>query len=102
MTGVQTCALPISMSMIAESIYENYNGNTYDTGFSSDTIEKAVYTATYNAVSAALGNSTILRQMLTEVQNGHEIKLDGNIVAESTRRIANAYTSSQGEPYFEI
>ena len=91
-----------TMSMIAESIYENYNGNTYDTGFSSDTIEKAVYTATYNAVSAALGNSTILRQMLTEVQNGHEIKLDGNIVAESTRRIANAYTSSQGEPYFEI
>lgn len=51
-----------AMGMIAESIYENYNGSAAESGFSPDIIERAVYTATYNAVSAAMNNSSLLRE----------------------------------------
>ena len=51
-----------AMGMIAESIYENYNGGAAESGFSPDSIKRAVYTATYNAVSAAMNNSSLLRE----------------------------------------
>lgn len=97
--------LPLSdkkaMGMVADSIYENYNGNYADSRFSYD-IEEVVYRATYNAVSSAVENSAILRHITEEIQRGHTINLDGEAVAENTRRIANKYTSSQGETYFLI
>lgn len=51
-----------AMGMIAESIYENYNGSVAESGFSPDVIERAVYTATYNAVSAAMNNSSAMKE----------------------------------------
>lgn len=51
-----------AMGMIAESIYENYNGGAAESVFSPDSIKRAVYTATYNAVSAAMNNSSLLRE----------------------------------------
>lgn len=91
-----------TMSMIAESIYENYNGNAAESGFSPDIIERAVYTATYNAVSAAIGNSRTLSDIKEMIKEGHVIEMDGREVSEIVRKHANAYTNSQGEPYFEI
>ena len=91
-----------TMSMIAESIYENYNGSVAESGFSPDIIERAVYTATYNAVSAAIGNSRTLSDIKEMIKEGHVIEMDGREVSEIVRKHANAYTNSQGEPYFEI
>lgn len=91
-----------TMSMIAESIYENYNGNAEDLGISADSIERAVYTATYNAVSAAIGNSRMLSDIKGLIEEGHIIEMDGREVSGIVRKYANAYTNSQGEPYFAI
>ena len=91
-----------TMSMIAESIYDNYNGSANNLEFSADSIERAVYTATYNAVSAAIGNSRMLSDIKGLIEEGHVIEMDGREVSGIVRKHANAYTSSQGEPYFVI
>lgn len=91
-----------TMSMIAESIYDNYNGSANNLEFSADSIERAVYTATYNAVSAAIGNSRMLSDIKGLIEEGHVIEMDGREVSGIVRKHANAYTNSQGEPYFVI
>ena len=72
-----------AMGMIAESIYENYNGGAAESGFSPDVIERAVYTATYNAVSAAIGNSTMLRDIRNSVEEGKTITIGQDEIGRS-------------------
>lgn len=65
-------------------------------------IESAVYRATYNAVSSAINNSKTLGDIKDSVEKGHDLVLDDGVIAGRTRKIANAYTHSQGEPFFDI
>ena len=59
-------------------IPQNSNGN-----LEIGNIERAVYTATYNAFSSAIGNSKLLNDILDEVEKGHTINLDGTPVYKS-------------------
>lgn len=68
----------------------------------SDTIEKAIYTATYNAVSSAIGNSKTLGDIKNLIKEGRVIEMDGREVSEVVRQYANNYTRAQGEPYFSF
>lgn len=61
--------------------------------------------AEYQQDSYGQGNAetnTLLREVLSELRKGHIIELDDGVIAGSTRKIANNYTRSQGEPYFAI
>lgn len=46
----------------------------------ADSIENAVYKATYNAVSSAIRNSKLLNDMLDEVKKGHTVTMDGTAI----------------------
>lgn len=52
----------------------------------------------YNQSNAE--TNALLREVLSELRKGHTIELDDGVIAGRTRKIANSYTSSQGEPYF--
>lgn len=52
----------------------------------------------YNQSNAE--TNALLREVLSELRKGHTIELDDGVIAGRTRKIANSYTSSQGESYF--
>lgn len=82
----------------SENTYEpqnNFGGSEM-----SGMMERAVYNATYNAVSSAIGNSKTLGDIKDLIKEGRVIEIDGREVSEVVRQYANNYTMAQGKPYF--
>ena len=80
--------LPLSdkkaMGMVADSVYENYSGINADTGFFGGDIEGIIYTATYNAVSAAIGNSKMLVDIKDLVAKGRTVTIEQDEVGRAS------------------
>lgn len=82
-----------------ESLFENFEyayASAY-TPLCNATQEFREDSSEYNAEI-----NILLRELLSEIRKGHIIEMDGRIVAENTRKYANAYTRTQGKSYFEV
>ena len=65
-------------------------------------IENAVYKATYNAVSSAIGNSKMLENIKNEIEAGRVIQLDGRAIFESNRKYSQEFMKRTRRPAFDF
>lgn len=81
-----------------------YNSSGFNGGNSemANVIENAVYKATYNAVSSAIGNSKMLEDIKGEIEAGHVIQLDGKAIFESNRKYSQEFMKRTRRPAFEF
>lgn len=63
-------------------------------------MENMFFNATYHAVSSAISNNTLMRDMKDLVKRGHVIEMDGTQVAKTVRKEANEYFYATGNAYF--
>lgn len=88
-----------SYSAVSAQI-NGYSGGSSFGGSSSSEIRDLMYRAVYDAVSAGMNNSKILKDIEEDIQKGHTIEVDRRVLGRTVQDEAYDHFRRTGRPYF--